>query len=304
MLMQWFRFYHGTVSDPKIRLIAAKAEVPIHQVIAVWVAMLEKASSNDPRGTIKGWDDEVESVALEIEISAIERIRKQMTGRLLDEVTVLSWKRRQPKREDGSAERARAWREKKKSTVNSPELNRTHLNLDREDREERKKEDSPPNPPEESGGDSQSEMDWEDFKAAYPRRSGGQPWKPAKANFIREVTKHKVDAQTIIAGAKRYAEEMARTDKVGTEYVAQARTWLNQERWNDGYSDAPGDNLFGQDDEPNDETIQLMRIRNRAMADAGFTAAEMKAQQAWKMTNQEFGELLAKRRAEKDSGDR
>lgn len=70
------------------------------------------------------------------------------------------------------------------------------------------------------------------FWDAYPSRGAhGNPKKPAKAKFDAAV-KRGVDPETIIRGAAAYAQQVARA---GTQpqYVAQAVTWLNQERWGD-----------------------------------------------------------------------
>jgi hypothetical protein len=37
----------------------------------------------------------------------------------------------------------------------------------------------------------------------------------------------------MIAGAKQLAIEESRRGKIGTQFVAQAVTWLNQQRWSD-----------------------------------------------------------------------
>ncbi|BBZ94298.1 hypothetical protein BRDID11004_47990 [Bradyrhizobium diazoefficiens] len=71
-----------------------------------------------------------------------------------------------------------------------------------------------------------------DFWEAYPRREGANPKEPAKKKFLATV-KSGEDADAIIAGARAYAEELRRTNKLNTSYVAQAVTWLSQRRWTD-----------------------------------------------------------------------
>ncbi|AZO77504.1 hypothetical protein B5U99_29170 [Bosea sp. Tri-54] len=74
---------------------------------------------------------------------------------------------------------------------------------------------------------------FEEFWKAYPHRGeAADPKKPAKEKFDRAV-KRGADPAAIIAGAKRFAEIEHRAGRAGTEKVAQAATWLNQERWND-----------------------------------------------------------------------
>ena len=68
-----------------------------------------------------------------------------------------------------------------------------------------------------------------EFWAAYPRRSGSVDRKPAAKAFRAALTR--ADLETILHGAKRYAADMQATGKLGTEYVKQARTWLNADGW-------------------------------------------------------------------------
>lgn len=70
------------------------------------------------------------------------------------------------------------------------------------------------------------------FYRAYPKRDGANPRKPAKAKF-EKLVRNGADPEAIIAGATRYADELAGQNKLNTVYVAQANTWLNQERWRD-----------------------------------------------------------------------
>lgn len=44
--IDWFRWHHGSVTDPKFQLVARKAGVSLTDVIAVWAFVLEKASQN------------------------------------------------------------------------------------------------------------------------------------------------------------------------------------------------------------------------------------------------------------------
>jgi uncharacterized protein YdaU (DUF1376 family) len=75
---------------------------------------------------------------------------------------------------------------------------------------------------------SQFEIFWQ----VYPRREGANPKKPAFKKFAAAIMRG-VDPAAIILGAKNYAAEVERQGKAGTQFVAQAVTWLNQERWAD-----------------------------------------------------------------------
>lgn len=73
---------------------------------------------------------------------------------------------------------------------------------------------------------------FEDFWKAYPSRASfGNPRKPALLKFASAI-KQGIDPGQIIAGAKRYAEDVRRNN-TEPQYVAQAKTWLSHERWND-----------------------------------------------------------------------
>ncbi len=71
---------------------------------------------------------------------------------------------------------------------------------------------------------------FEEFWRKYPSRSPhSNPKKPAKQKF-KTAVKRGVAVEVIIRGAENYAAYVAReTDDA--RYIAQAVTWLNQERW-------------------------------------------------------------------------
>jgi len=75
--------------------------------------------------------------------------------------------------------------------------------------------------------------DFQKFWKAYPTRgSAANPKKPARDKFQRAV-KAGADPQVITLAAKRYAQLETAAGRAGTEKIAQALTWLNQQRWND-----------------------------------------------------------------------
>jgi hypothetical protein len=79
---------------------------------------------------------------------------------------------------------------------------------------------------------------FEDFWEVYPKRDGANPKAPARKKFIAAV-KSGVDPTAIIAAAKRSADEARSKGQIGTPYVPQAITWLNQQRWGDYAEIAP-----------------------------------------------------------------
>lgn len=75
------------------------------------------------------------------------------------------------------------------------------------------------------------EQAFAEFKAVYPKRKGANPWVPAQRSFEKAVKK--TNPQTIIDAARVYAAEQRELGNVGTPFVCQAVTWLNQQRWKD-----------------------------------------------------------------------
>lgn len=114
--MEWLRWYAGTVTDPKWRVVAAESGQPVALVLAVWAVMLERASASAERGSIAGWSDRVVGAGLDLPASAVQSIRDAMQGLVLDGDHLTGWEKRNPKREreDSSTERVRRYREKKK----------------------------------------------------------------------------------------------------------------------------------------------------------------------------------------------
>jgi len=150
--MDWCRLWHDAPDDPKWRLIARKAGVRVGDVWAVFTRMLVRASASSERGSIAGWDDEVEAIALDFEPHEIVAIREAMQGRVLDGNKLSGWSKRQPKREreDDSAERVREHRDRLKEQESANLSNVTPCNATPEHetprvderREDKKEEDS------------------------------------------------------------------------------------------------------------------------------------------------------------------
>jgi hypothetical protein len=75
-----------------------------------------------------------------------------------------------------------------------------------------------------------SDDHFEKFKAAYPRRKGSNPWKPARAQFDIAL-KSGADPAKIIAAVR--AGVGYDIEKINTEYIPQAVKWLRDRRWED-----------------------------------------------------------------------
>ena len=132
MSASWFRLWHDMPTDPKWRTIAKASGESIANVIAVYLHILVNASNANERGRTHSFVCEDVASALDIEAAQVEEIIKAMQGRVIDGDVVLGWSKRQPNREDGAAERAKAWRERNKwmleAQANANERERTQAN--------------------------------------------------------------------------------------------------------------------------------------------------------------------------------
>ncbi|AWG45802.1 MULTISPECIES: hypothetical protein [unclassified Massilia] len=114
--IDWFRWHHGSVNDPKFGLVAKKAGARVGDVITVWALVLELASANVERGQCGDIDCEATDFLLGADDGTTDRILEAMRARgLISEGRVTRWEDRQPKRErvDNTAtERKRAQRQR------------------------------------------------------------------------------------------------------------------------------------------------------------------------------------------------
>lgn len=117
--MDWFRWHHGTVTDPKFQLIARKSGASVAEVVAVWAVVLEEASMCEARGSLGQFDFEAIDCALGLADGRAKAIHDLMADRGLIDLesgVVAKWNKRQPKREDDTAaERKRQQRAREKS---------------------------------------------------------------------------------------------------------------------------------------------------------------------------------------------
>lgn len=155
MANQWLRLWHDMPTDPKWRTIAKASGQRIGDVMAVYLHILVCASNATERGRTQSFNCEDVASALDIEPEQVSAIHAAMQSRVLDGDLVMGWEKRQVAREDGAAERAKAWRqaekERKKTDANAAERNRTQTERDQtpdKDTEKRREETKkPPLPP-------------------------------------------------------------------------------------------------------------------------------------------------------------
>ena len=210
-MSRWFRFYDDSINDPKV--LRMSPEMRWH-----WVAMLSIASKNDGRLP------SVEDVALMLRttVSQAQEIIDDLVARvLLDEardgtLTPHNWRKRQYK-SDVSTDRVKRFRKRARNVSETPPETEQIQST------EQKKD---------IRAVASATRSFDDFWKAYPRRDGANPRTPAKKKFDALV-KSGVDPGEIISAASRYAAEMRAKGQERTPYVAQAMTWLGQQRHGD-----------------------------------------------------------------------
>lgn len=150
--MDWFRWWHGTVTDPKFQWVSRRCGLPLAQVIAVWACLLECASTatqgnaDATRGNVASFDCNDYDVLLGLDDGQVEKILTAMRDKkLIVDGRIAGWDGRQPKREDSgnpntgalsSTERSRNYREKKRleeTQCNAEQRNATQSNDRREE---------------------------------------------------------------------------------------------------------------------------------------------------------------------------
>jgi hypothetical protein len=112
----WFRSWHGAPTDNKWLVIARKADTTPGMVSAVVWALFDYASQNRDRGSIVGFDVETYAAFSGWEEDAIAAVIAALKdkGVIGPDGGLHNWDKRQPKREDSSTDRVRAFREKQK----------------------------------------------------------------------------------------------------------------------------------------------------------------------------------------------
>lgn len=116
-MASWFRSWHGAPTDNKWLVIAKRAQVQPGIVSAIAWALLDYASQADERGSVKDFDVETYATFSGFEESAVNAVitAMQEKGVIGPDGRLTAWDRRQPKREDDSAERVKEYRKRKRN---------------------------------------------------------------------------------------------------------------------------------------------------------------------------------------------
>lgn len=223
--IDWFRWHHGSVTDPKFQLVAKKAGASVAEVVAVWACLLEAASQSEQRGHAGDTDFEALDCALGMEDGKAFSIYGQMTARGLlgADSTITAWDRRQPKRErdDGkSTERVQAFRERQRQSEQGNAKKRQETPRGEERREETNTPPTPKGAVELSG--------FSDFWQAWPVSDRKQ----AKGKCLDAWKKAGAEPQAalIVAHVERLKSSDEWTRESG-RFMPAPMVYLNQRRW-------------------------------------------------------------------------
>lgn len=130
-MTDWFRSWNGAPSDPKWGVVAEACGCKSVEVSGLVWALLDYASQNEDRGSIKGFPVRVFAHTSGLNAELINFILAELSA---DDIAVLadgrfkSWEKRQPKREDRSTERVKEHRKRNETQRNAPEQSRTEQN--------------------------------------------------------------------------------------------------------------------------------------------------------------------------------
>lgn len=114
--IQWLRWYHGSVTDPKFALVARRSGAALPDVLAVWAYLLERASACSDRGCFGVVDTEAvdclfgfpptQTRTADVMVALRDR------GLIVDD-RIAQWDARQPKREREDPAAAQRQRDKR-----------------------------------------------------------------------------------------------------------------------------------------------------------------------------------------------
>jgi hypothetical protein len=139
--MDWFRWHHGSVNDPKFQLVAKQAGATVAEVVAVWACLLEASSMANPRGNPGDPDLEAMDCALGLPDGRCASIygRMSLRGLVAEDGSITSWEKRQPRREreDDSTERVQAFRQRQRHETPSNATERQETPREEKSREEK-----------------------------------------------------------------------------------------------------------------------------------------------------------------------
>jgi hypothetical protein len=208
---------------------------------------MDRASQASERGCVSGYDVEIIADALGYEPDDVQRIIDALHDKaVIVSGRLASWEKYQPKREDGSAERGKEYRDRIKAQKEAEELARTQANageriraLDTEERREEKKEQTLSGKPDPVSVKAKAKSEyapaflllWDTFPK-HPNAS--------KSEALKAWTRlSPEDQDRALDGAVRYAEFLEKERRRRPDYPQlHLVTYINQRRWESLLEDA------------------------------------------------------------------
>lgn len=118
----WWRAWIGMASDPKWLAIGRRAGVAPGMALSVAIHLIERAAEAEDRGSFAGYDAEAIGCFVGCEEDEVEAIVSALAAKGMTEgERFTAWERRQPKREDDSHERVRAFRARQRAAADGAE---------------------------------------------------------------------------------------------------------------------------------------------------------------------------------------
>jgi hypothetical protein len=217
--MDWFRWHHGSVTDPKFGLVARKSGASLPDVLAVWAYILEAASQSVERGDFGTVDCEALDCLFNFPgtENRTSDILKAMAARgLIAGSRIAKWEERQPKRErEDNTNASRQANFKAKKNQVTPDNANDDQKTPREDKSrEDKKEDSvpdgtgasPPNLP----TDDQVGKDSAEKHKTPAELEKSRLWAWVKTRMVEQGSSADVKAAGVLAGklASKYGGDV------------------------------------------------------------------------------------------------
>lgn len=228
MANSWLRLWHDMPNDPKWRTIAKVSGRSISEVMAVYLHLLVSASANaSERGRTQANAEDVAS-ALDMETDHVFAIFTAMENRVIEDGMLSGWNARQPEREDGSAARSRAWREKKAAEKES-ERKRTQTNASERLDKDKEEDKEHINPIVSDKSPTRPQIPYSDIFDAYADKLPGLPQLKIKdesrRKAIRSLWNQSEKFQTVDFWS-RYFEYVGKSDFLTKQVKAIGFDWL------------------------------------------------------------------------------
>lgn len=245
-MSRWFRVDDGLVDDPKVQQLPDRLIVAM---LNLWCITSQCGGNLPP----------VSDIAFKLRITAAKATKlldDLRDAKLIDDDEEGSrphnWNTRQFKSDvtdPTNAERQRRYRNRDKTVTETVTVTPTRAETEADTETEGTVTAEIPkttiseNLADASGGRKPTRplIDgfFDQFWKVYPQRGeAANPKKPARDKFERAI-RAGAEPTHIIAAAQRYSAIESTAGRSNTEKIAQAVTWLNQQRWNDYPQAAP-----------------------------------------------------------------